>query len=188
MPPITVEPGHLRVAQAAGSRAIGNEYGSASMSSVPLVGSSSGQPEIATPSAVCIASERDRRRPGPPRSAPRSTDRPGPFSTSIAAARDPDRRGSRRSTSGSSSLRRPAGDVFERADVVRRGEANDEVGPFAVELLDDLARDLAHRLERQWDAARARPRSGSRDPCLRGFGADTGPGLSAISAQEAAGP
>ena len=49
---------------------------------------------------------------------------------------------------GLEQLAQTAHDVFERARVVRRREANEEVGAFTVELLEDLAGDLADGLDR----------------------------------------
>jgi hypothetical protein len=50
---------------------------------------------------------------------------------------------------GLEELAEPTRDVFERAHVMRGREANEQVGALAVESLEDLARDLTDRLDRQ---------------------------------------
>ena len=50
------------------------------------------------------------------------------------------------STSGSISARNPFAMSVKR-DVMTRHEAHEQIGTIAVELLDDLARDRADRLE-----------------------------------------
>ena len=93
-------------------------------------------------------SRRARRpstRPAPKRAA--NTERPGPSSTSTAPPATPTS-GAADEDLGFEQLAQTARDVLERPDVMRRGEANEEVRTLAVELLDDLARDLADGLDR----------------------------------------
>ena len=59
-------------------------------------------------------------------------------------------------------LPQTARDVLERADVMRRREAHEQVGALAVEPFEDLAGHLADRLDRCPGAATAPRRSGSR--------------------------
>ena len=106
---------------------------------------------------------RSRRRAPPPEPRREHRQRRARPRPRRAAAGDRDR-GAADEHVGLEQLAQPAGDVLERADVVARREADDEIGSLAVEPLEDLAGDLADRLERESGAARARRRSGSRDP------------------------
>ena len=65
-----------------------------------------------------------------------------------ASARDRDR-GRPEHGFGLEQLAEAARHVLERADVMRRREANEQVGTFPVESLEDLARHFAHRLDGQ---------------------------------------
>ena len=114
----------LRVARAAGSRAPGTRTDRRAAAACRAAATASGQPTITTPSSVCIGVERDRRRRGPRRSPPRTPTAPGrprprrpPPATATAVAAD--------QHLGLEQLAQPAGDVLERADVVRRREAHE---------------------------------------------------------------
>ena len=80
IPPTISSPG-TRALQSTSMSATGNEYGSASSSSVPRAGSASGQPTMFQPSSVLTASStKPLARPAP--NAAAKTDSAGSYSTS----------------------------------------------------------------------------------------------------------
>ena len=78
-------------------------------------------------------------------------------------------------------LAQAARDVFERPHVVCRREAHEEIRAFAVELLDDLAGDLAHGLVRH-RVQRQRGRVAIHEIHATADSAPITPGLRAITA------
>ena len=79
-------------------------------------------------------------------------------------------------TSGSSSLRSPPATSSNAPTWCARREAHDEVGALAVELLDDLAGDLADGLEGQRVQRQRRRVAVHEIHATRGFGVRSPPG------------
>ena len=163
-PPITVSSGTCALHEPRGSRATGNENGSASISSVPRAADRVGPARRSRSRrrSAIASSATPSTRPAPKRAA--NTDSPGPSSTSTTAARDRRPRCTPIEHLGLEQLAQTAGDVLERAHVVRRREAHERGRGARRRTARGSRRRPRRPPRRQSGAATARPRSGSRDP------------------------